>query len=236
MIREFSYSFVELEVNQLDIAGLLGYKDGNVPEPFSDYLAEAMIKAENLCDIRGAIYQTQNVSFSGKNNRLIVEGKEFEIGKTIAKELRHSESIAFFLCTAGKGISELSTDLMNGDNPVLGYVYDVLGSVVAEAAGNKIHQEIRRLAAVSGQLTTNRYSPGYCQWSVAGQHQLFSFFPENCCGISLTGSALMNPVKSVSGIVGIGKEVRFREYTCDLCGLTDCFYRNSRKEKRIRID
>ncbi|MDP2338731.1 MAG: vitamin B12 dependent-methionine synthase activation domain-containing protein [Bacteroidota bacterium] len=231
MIKEFSYSFNELSVNQSEIAVLLGYPVGILPEPFSDYLEEAIIEADHLCDIKGAIYRTHDVRFSEKKHQIIVEGKEFGIGKTIAKELRHSDSIVFFLCTAGKGISELSRDLLSGDNPVLGYVYDVLGSVIVEAASHKIHQEIRNLADISGQLITNRYSPGYCQWSVDDQHRLFSFFPENCCGISLTDSALMHPVKSVSGIVGMGKEVKFREYTCDLCSLTNCFYRNSQKEK-----
>ncbi|MCK7538940.1 MAG: hypothetical protein MZV63_52410 [Marinilabiliales bacterium] len=48
-------------------------------------------------------------------------------------------------------------------------------------------------------MITNRFSPGYCGWDVAEQHKLFSFFKDNFCGITLTESALMNPVKSVSG-------------------------------------
>jgi hypothetical protein len=71
---------------------------------------------------------------------------------------------------------------------------------------------------------------------VADQHKLFSFFPENCCGVSLTESALMHPIKSVSGIIGLGKEVRYREYTCNLCGLAECFYRNRNMEKTAKFE
>jgi hypothetical protein len=78
---------------------------------------------------------------------------------------------------------------------------------------------------------TNRYSPGYCDWNVGEQHKLFSFFPDNYCGIRLTPSALMDPVKSVSGIIGIGENVKRNDYTCRVCDMKDCIYRRSREEK-----
>jgi cobalamin-dependent methionine synthase I len=140
------------------------------------------------------------------------------------------------MCTAGKEISELSKTLLKGDDPVKGYIFDVLGSVTVEAAIDKIQQEISKMALLNGQFITNRYSPGYCQWSVGDQHKLFSFFPQNCCGISLTDSALMRPIKSVSGIIGMGKEVKYRKYTCNLCNFTECFYRKRQKEIQSRLD
>lgn len=236
MIKEFSYKFSQLTVNPSDIAVLLGYKDGILPEPFSEYLAEAIIRAESLNDIRGAIFVSDQFRFSDNNAKILIEKVELNIGKTVGKELRNSESIILFICTAGKEISEWSANLLLGDDPVLGYIYDVLGSVIVEAAMDKIHQEIKRNADDSGKLVTNRYSPGYCQWSLADQHKLFSFFPDNCGGISLTDSALMHPVKSVSGIIGMGKTVKFRQYTCDLCSLTDCFYRSHQKQKPSVLD
>jgi hypothetical protein len=236
MIREFTYSFVQLDVKPSEIAVLLGYPDGNLPEPFAGYLSEAISKAATFGDIRGAVFMADQISFSDNKDRLITDGIEFLMGKTVAKELRNSEAVALFICTAGQEISELSRTLMYGDDPVLGYVYDVLGSVTVEAAMDKIHQEIKEMAALKGQLATNRYSPGYCNWSVADQHKLFSFFPENCCGVSLTESALMHPIKSVSGIIGLGKEVRYREYTCNLCGLAECFYRNRNMEKTAKFE
>lgn len=230
MIKEFSYSFSELDVNQAEVAVLLGYPDGVLPEPFAEYLSEAMEKATTLSDIRGVVFSTNDIRVSEKKDSLIIAGIDFAIGKTVAKELRNSESIAIFICTAGNEISELAQNLLMGDDPVLGYVYNVLGSLTVEAAADKVHQEVRKTAFSSGDLITNRYSPGYCQWSVVDQHKLFSFFPENSCGIRLTDSALMHPIKSVSGFIGIGKDVKYRKYTCDLCRLTDCFYRNRSKE------
>jgi len=226
MIYEFTYSFNDLTLSQNYLSAMLGFSDGVLPEPFDEYVAEAMQQAEELCDIRGAFCISENIEFTPDNSTLILNETEFRIGKTVAKELRNSIHSVLFICTAGPGISHQSQKLLTGENPVLGYVLDVLGTMIVESATDLLQIEIMRIAVAKDMQITNRYSPGYCNWSVADQHRLFSFFPANCCGISLTDSALMNPVKSVSGIIGVGKKVRFREYTCDLCSQTDCFHRN----------
>jgi len=93
-----------------------------------------------------------------------------------------------------------------------------------------MQEELRKEVAVRGMKITNRFSPGYCGWDVAEQHKLFTFFKDNFCGITLTDSALMNPVKSVSGVIGIGSNVRFSEYKCKLCGDKNCIYRNKKSK------
>jgi hypothetical protein len=231
MIHEIEYSFKVLTLDQDYMSALLGFPDSVLPEPFDEYVAEALREAEKICEIRGAFCFSEKSGFAPDNSMLFVEGTEFKIGKTVAKELRNSENFALFICTAGPAISRRSQELLTGENPVLGYVYDVLGSMIVEAATDRMQNEIKQIVNASNLVCTNRYSPGYCNWSVADQHKLFSFFPENCCGIRLTNSALMYPIKSVSGIIGIGKEVKFREYTCDLCRQTDCFHRNYQLEK-----
>ena len=226
MIREFKYSLSELTLDVEYLSALLGFPDGDLPEPFGEYVALAMQDAESLCDIRGAFRFYENCDLTANSSHILVDETEFEIGKTIAKELRKASSVAFFICTAGEGISRRSQDLLRGDDPVLGYVFDLLGSMIVESAADQLKLEIKRIALSEGLQITNRYSPGYCKWSVADQHKLFSFFPKNCCGIKLTESALMHPIKSVSGIIGIGADVSFREYTCNLCNQVDCIQRN----------
>jgi hypothetical protein len=72
---------------------------------------------------------------------------------------------------------------------------------------------------------TNRYSPGYCGWDVSDQHKLFSLLPNNFCGIKLTENALMIPIKSVSAVIGIGKNVERKDYQCSICEIEFCYKR-----------
>ncbi len=106
-----------------------------------------------------------------------------------------------------------------------GYIIDVVGSEIVESAANLMQDSLQEKMSAVGKGITNRFSPGYCGWDVAEQHKLFSLMPDNFCGISLTPSALMDPIKSVSGFIGIGKNVKRLPYTCSLCNMKDCIYR-----------
>ncbi|MEE3446448.1 MAG: vitamin B12 dependent-methionine synthase activation domain-containing protein, partial [Prevotella sp.] len=67
--------------------------------------------------------------------------------------------------------------------------------------------------------------PGYCGWHVSQQQLLFPLFNGQTCGVTLTDSSLMLPIKSVSGIIGVGEKVRRLDYTCGLCNFEKCYKR-----------
>lgn len=223
MVYERTFRFDDLEIDKQVLFSLLGYPNGDLPEPFNSYLAEGLEEAARICQVKGAYVISENVRVS--SGTIEVDGVEFNVGRRIGRELKNSKGVAFVICTAGEKISNHSKQLMVGENPVLGYVFDLIGSQVAESAADLLQNELSQLFVSKGSKITNRYSPGYCDWNVAEQHQLFSFFPEGCCGIRLTESALMDPVKSVSGIIGLGPDVSFRNYMCDLCAQENCLQR-----------
>ena len=117
---------------------------------------------------------------------------------------------------------------MKNDDLLKGYVYDVVGSEAVEAAADLMQNQMEEDMKVMDRRITNRFSPGYCGWMVVEQHKLFELMPDNFCGIRLTPSALMDPIKSVSGLIGIGKNVKRAPYTCSLCDMKDCIYRRSK--------
>ncbi|MFC0877270.1 vitamin B12 dependent-methionine synthase activation domain-containing protein [Saccharicrinis sp. FJH2] len=226
MITERQYTFEELEIDRLSIIKDLGYDADSFYEPFPTYLDQALADCFMLKDIKGAFVIADAPDFESSRISVGINGEVFKLGKTIKKELEGSDRLAFFVCTAGKTISHKSDSLLKGDDPVLGYIYDVIGSAIAEAVGDKLQEEVRARVESDGEKITNRYSPGYCHWNVKDQHQLFDLFGGTVCGVSLTPSALMMPVKSISGVFGIGRNVEFHDYQCSLCNLENCVYRD----------
>lgn len=106
------------------------------------------------------------------------------------------------------------------------FIADAVGSVIAEKAADRMEESLEELLAPYAWSHTNRFSPGYCGWHVSEQRDLFSLFPvEKPCGVSLTSSSLMVPIKSVSGVIGLGENVRKIEYTCGLCDFKQCYKR-----------
>ena len=102
------------------------------------------------------------------------------------------------------------------------FVADALGSILAEAVVTRLVSELDRESEAKGLHISNNYSPGYCDWKLVEQRKLFRFFPREESGISLTDSCLMLPVKSVSGIIAIGKDVKKHPYGCAICNMKSC--------------
>lgn len=233
MIHAFTYTFAELNIDRNEIERILGYPE-DLPEPFRQYLDEAWYDAGYLKDIRGCYGIFDEIIINLETSDLTAGNKKFDTGKLINHELKNSEEVAFFIATAGEAISAKSEELMHAGDAMQGYIYDVLGSFIAEGASEKIHHKIKTEATKRGMCVTNRYSPGYCNWQTNDQHKLFSLFKGNTCGVALTDSALMKPVKSVSGIIGVGHKVRFRTYQCDICKMKQCNYRKILSKNSVR--
>ncbi len=224
--KEYHFNNNELILNVKGIQAVLGYPESPLPAPFDTYLEEALDFASRLTEIRAVSRMVEPVQFNHSKGSMMADGKLFLVGKAVCKELRKAEKLLFFVCTAGRLISEKSAALLKGEDPAKGYIYDLVGTYLTEAAGDRMQQLIREELS-DGDRITNRYSPGYCHWDVADQHQLFSLFPPAPCGVTLTQSALMYPVKSISGVIGIGKEVTYRDYPCTLCQSVNCIYRRT---------
>ena len=229
MLTKYHFPLHELTIDLHNTAPLLGY-GSKLPDDILPMVNEVMNDTAGCFDICGGYQIFDRIRFIEGGNRILVENTEFTTNKIVYHQLKHSEQVAVFVCTAGEGISEWSKRILS-DDPLNGLIADILGSVVVEAAIDTIHQKLNDDMARAGLKITNRYSPGYCGWHVSEQHKLFSLLPKDNCGIRLTESSLMIPIKSVSGFIGIGPNVRFNPYTCDLCEATHCVYRFKKSRK-----
>lgn len=225
-IEKFALRFSELNIERNALVSAMGYTNDSLPTIINEDIDEVLGIGDELCEICGGYRITDTLDWDKSNFNMTVEDVPLDIDKIIFQQIKKSSSLAIFACTAGKEITHRSKVFMSEGDMLKGYVYDLFGSVVVESAMDIIHSSLRQRMASSGLKITNRYSPGYCGWQVAGQKNLFSLLPEHFCGIELTDSCLMRPTKSVSGIIGIGESVKFNEYTCSICHASNCLYRN----------
>jgi hypothetical protein len=131
------------------------------------------------------------------------------------------------ICTIGPGLEEKVRELMSTGQEPEGYVLDAVGSVAAEAVADVVNAKICHWAAAQDLRATPRFSPGYGDWSLKEQRQIFELLPADQVGMSLNPSCMMIPRKSVSFAV------RFLEQTeevpsgnpCERCGLKNCPFR-----------
>ena len=203
----------------------MGYPEGESQETVYDIVSRALKQAEAICTLKAEYRIFENILFNESYRSLDISNVSFNIGKIIYGQIKKSDSVALFVCTAGEKIGIRSRNAMKEGDLLEGYIYDVIGSEAVEAVADLMQDDMEAEMTLSGIKITNRFSPGYCGWDVAEQHKLFSLMTDNHCGIRLNPSALMDPVKSVSGIIGIGENVKRQPYTCKLCDMKDCIYR-----------
>jgi hypothetical protein len=220
--------FNELKVERDEIISSLGYGSREIDSHFSEMIDDALSQAKKLTDMQAGygVFTVNDVKV--KTGEITINNLLFKTDKIVASQLNKSELAAMFVCSIGKELEKWIKETEKNGDPTKSYIADTVASSVTEALADYLHDLIGDKMHQEGLNITNRYSPGYCNWSVSEQQKLFSLLPEKFCGVELTNSSLMIPIKSISGIIGIGRDVKRSDYLCDTCGVKDCTYRSIR--------
>ena len=221
----YKISLNELNISIKDIEKLAHIDEG-MPS-YSDFLNSELDQLNDKTTIEGGYVIVSGLT---DNENVMVNGKVFKVGNQVALFFKHMTDVAIFVCSAGKEVAERAEQLTRQGELVEGYLVDVLGSVMVEKAMDVVQGILQDEMKKQGLCISNRYSPGYCDWDVKEQQQLFSFFTENFCHVTLSDSCLMTPIKSVSGMIAIGEKVRFHNHVCHACSSVNCLYRNTGTE------
>ncbi|MFC1521655.1 vitamin B12 dependent-methionine synthase activation domain-containing protein [Elusimicrobiota bacterium] len=152
------------------------------------------------------------------------EGKNEE-ETPIAQVFPKADRMALFAATLGRKISQKIEELFKADEFVVGTILDSAASLGADNCARAIETLFfnglteKKQAGHSSKAL--RYSPGYCGWHISGQKKLFAFLHPEKISIDLMESYLMNPLKSVSGVIVCGhQDIHDFENSYAFCG--DC--------------
>ncbi len=126
----------------------------------------------------------------------------------LAEIFPRADSLALFTVTVGAEIVANISALFEAADFPLAAMLDAAASEGAELTAGRIQIETerqwRKAGAISESVPALRYSPGYCGWHVSGQKKLFAALGPEPAGIMLRDSHLMEPLKSVSGVIVAG--------------------------------
>ena len=224
-MEEFEIAFRDIPFKYESIYRLMGYRD-NEPDPrIREMIGEMMAELETVCRPRFGYGVFEGAIESDLTVR--VSGVEFRPGRTITSSLKGASRYILFVATTGREF-EAWLNAVKAENDIVRlFVADAIGSILADNLSFVGVERLEQRYAGTEMKLSNPYSPGYCGWHVREQKGLFSLLPKGICGVELTESCLMIPIKSVSGMVAMGKEVEKRPYGCAICGMKTCIGRNS---------
>ena len=153
-------------------------------------------------------------------DRIYAGEGENESFTPVAEIYPRAERLALFALTIGVEISTRIEWLFGQNDFAQGSMLDSVASAGADRAAGLVERHYLERVG-SGLLVALRFSPGYCGWHVSGQRQLFATLQPNSIGLTLRPSHLMEPLKSISGVIIVGQASIFEfTDTYDFCA--DC--------------
>ena len=216
MIHFISSKSEEIEIKPCDVRLYMGYYgakcDAKTDELIKECTCELLEKAEFM-----ACYAEVDV---------VSDGETVDLGfmriqsKSLAKNLCGCEKAYVFAATAGIEVHRLinKNALLS---PLKGTVTDCVGSAAIEAFCDKINNTLG-----DTEYLRPRFSPGYGDMPLEAQREIIEFLQtKKKIALSLTESLMMSPVKSVTAIIGIGKEKnKCTGPGCMVCSRENCPY------------
>jgi Vitamin B12 dependent methionine synthase, activation domain len=214
---------LEINLQPAEILRSLGHPpETNPPPDVVQTIQRLMLEAEDYLQASGtySLYAPTNWT-----DRSLEIGGCTILGN-IGEFFRGANRIAVFMVTAGNEITRQAGKRTEAGDALAGRVLDLVGSWAAERAAQAL------MAHLAGHLGpaesfTLRYSPGFCGMELSQQRQLFRLAHADAIGITLLPSLFMHPLKSMSGLIGLGPRAAVGTHLspCEPCPLLDCYLR-----------
>lgn len=142
-----------------------------------------------------------------------------------------ADRLALFAVTLGDRIAREISERFAASDLALASLLDAAASMATDNAAELVERRYGCQVAAEGEAERDtyamRYSPGYCGWHISGQAKLFEVLCPGRIGISLSESFLMEPLKSVSGVILVGRR-KIHEFEMNYSFCADCEPRGCR--------
>ncbi len=196
----------------------------HVPEDEAQRLQSLISAVHSVMDAK-AVYRVSYIDAKAEDSVII--GGVLLKSKVLRKHLDKVERVFPYVVTIGKGVEDLekaSCDALEK------YYLDLIGNAAVVKARDHLKS---RLANRYGLGGLSYLGPGQLKdWPLEEQKPLFSLLGdvERAVGVTLSGSLMMIPRKSLSGIY-FPTEIPFT--ACQLCPREGCPSRKARYDEKL---
>ncbi len=224
---------IKLKIDEEEVLRYQGYhrnKAGKTDEMILETTRKEIEQGYCLFEPKG-IYSKlmiRNISSEGRIN--LENGLYLETNNSMINLLRGTSYLAFGLSTIGKNLEEKVAELFAKNEYPKAMALDAVGTVASKFLSNYIQSVICQEAREQNFQTTKYFSPGSSDWNISQQKNIFQIIPADKIGVKLTESYMMVPKKSLSWVIGIGKEIIITskgDDSCKICLAENCQFRKT---------
>ena len=224
---------IKLKIDEEEVLRYQGYhrnKAGETSEIILQITREEIEQGYCLFEPKGIYSKVviKNISSEGRIN--LENGLCLEINNSMLNLLKGTSYLAFGLSTIGNNLEEKVAELFAKNEYPKAMALDAVGTVASKFLSNYVKSLICQEAKEQNFQTTKYFNPGSCDWNINQQKIIFQIIPADKIGVKLTESYMMIPKKSLSWVIGIGKEIIIPskgDDSCKNCLAENCQFRKT---------
>lgn len=158
-----------------------------------------------------------------RHERIIMENGAILKGGPIAEVMSDAEHLIVGVCTAGAAIGQAAVDAKQNGMLMRAMFYEMFGAVVVGSVREQMVEMFEKEIRSQGLHISTMLSPGESTWPIEQQAVLFSLVDAARIGVTLSATMMMNPMKSLSMVMGFGRNELGSEgaTNCDFCTMRD---------------
>ena len=201
----------------------LGYHGQEIEEKTAQMIEEVQAELERASTPK-YIYQEYACEVTQDKVKLAELTIE---SKNLAVNLKGCERAVLLAATIGRA-ADIMIKKYSISNMAKAAIVQAAGAACIESYVDEVEQVIRGDANQRGLYLRPRFSPGYGDFSLECQRDIFQMLEcHKRIGVALTSGNLMMPSKSVTAIIGLTTKEResCQMVKCSLCAKTDCEFR-----------
>jgi len=169
----------------------------------------------------------KQISFSSGRVDL-KNGISLNFSPSIMNLLKGVSYLVLGVATIGDCLENKVSELFSQGEYPRAIALDAVGTVSVRSLSHYMRSLVCQEVKEQNLQTTKYFSPGSADWDISQQKNIFQIIPVDKIGVKLTESYMMIPQKSLSWVMGIGKEIITASKgndSCKICLAENCQFR-----------
>lgn len=207
-----------------EAARYLGYGRKEIDASILALIEECFEELEEIAEVRWTYKTFLCTVLSGK---LKIAGQVFA-SKNLCKNISGCEEVLFFAVTLGPEVDRRLKryQVMEVSRAA---VLQACSAAYLEEVCDQYQEQLEVQYQKEGKYLRPRFSPGYGDFAIQYQEEVLKMLDAaKKIGLTRTESYMLTPSKSVTALIGVGKEqTRCPKSGCEVCEKKDCAYRRN---------
>lgn len=186
-------------------------------------IIDACDEAQLLIDVKG-VWNIYN--YNSQSQMILSEPPVLIEGKSIGKHLEKCDKVICIAVTVGEEIEQEVSKRFDKGEYVSSVLLDAAATTAVEQAADSMEKTIEQQVSRDGYTMRWRYSPGYGDWPLTQQPELFRLANAEKIGMQLSSAMMLIPRKSITAIIGLVKKSTNKtpnsKHDCAACDKIDC--------------